>query len=145
MKKRIIISTISILLSVLFLQCGNTQRTNLNIKTVTLATIYNTEQIEAYGTTYYSFQVPLTTNYTISITNITSGADISWGLFEYVSEYYEDYIYPSIDGCNNHTNDVSPPSNGDEIKSVALTAGHAYLLIVDEWNHINTTFTLQIN
>ncbi len=103
---------------------------------LTLNTAVN-ETIEAYGTKFYTFEATTAGDYTISLTNL--GSTCGWELWAYISECGDDYI------ASGET-DIASSSisgSGDKIDTASLATG-TYLVVVDEWSDIDSSYTLEV-
>jgi|GEM_PF-3545119 len=100
---------------------------SLNKTPVEIDTAYN-HTISAFGTNYYTVTIPATGNYTVSLTNCDT--DLSWELYD-----------GTTDALLWDQDDSS--SNDDEIYGTTVPAG-TYTLVVEEWDDIPSSYTLQV-
>lgn len=98
------------------------------------------ETIPAFGTKVYRMRTIDAGNYTISLTNLTS--DLGWTLTTYD---------PADSSLNSLADNIIFPVNGDqyfdtssEIFTEVLSADTYYYIVVDEWDDVNSSYTLQI-
>lgn len=102
---------------------------------LTIGTPLN-QTIEAFGTKYYVFDVVTSATYTISLYNMATDND--WVLIEYISNCEDDYpLYPPIIAESSNL------STTPDIKAVFLDPAK-YLLIVDEWDDLPSSYTLSV-
>ena len=102
---------------------------------LTIGTPLN-QTIEAFGEKYYVFDVVDPSTYTISIYNMATDND--WVLIQYVSNCEDDYpLYAPIIAESSNL------STTPDIKAVSLNPA-TYLLIVDEWDELPSSYTLSV-
>jgi hypothetical protein len=83
--------------------------------------------IGSFGTRVVTFTTTVVGSYTIAVTSIDPGADMSWDLFD--DPDWEEYDLDHwIGWCDDDSG-----SNGDEIAAVDLLASTTYYLVIDEW------------
>lgn len=86
--------------------------------------------VSDWGTSYYSFVSGAGGTYTISLTDIGTGSDLSWHLHD--SSRLSMYCWDEYD------------NNGDEISTFPLEVSRTYYLRVEEWDWDGTWFYLTV-
>jgi hypothetical protein len=84
--------------------------------------------IGSFGTRMVTFDTTVAGSYTIAVTSIDAGADMSWDLFDDPEDWGDYDPEHWIGWCDNDSG-----GNGDEIAAFDLLASTRYYLVLDEW------------
>ena len=98
------------------------------------------ETITAFGEKVYRFETNTAGNYTISLTNLAS--DLGWTLYSYDPD--DTSLIDLFDNIIDDLNGDVFFDTTDEEFTLLLNSNTYYYLVVDEWDDVPSSYTLQI-
>ncbi|PKL35639.1 MAG: hypothetical protein CVV44_19090 [Spirochaetae bacterium HGW-Spirochaetae-1] len=143
MKKYFLIAFFIILSTSVFLFTGCFTSENddsMSYTDITLGVQYN-ETIPSYGTKIYRVLTTTAGNYEISLTNL--GSDLGWTLCSY--DAGDNSLDDLVNNIIDYDNGDQYFDNTDEVYTEALAATTYYYIVVDEYDSVSSSYTLEVD